>query len=123
MEIVSKRRPETRLKVIRDFSFLHDLQPIHLDPYSTKYIVQEGEGSLISEMAHHFSIVYSCITYDYEGKFINEFKEGRLNKSDKKDSFMLNFLLGMKIKEKSWFNVCNDPIFKVKEPEALPEEV
>jgi hypothetical protein len=37
---------------------------------------------------------------------------GKLAKFDKNDPLLKSLLLGMRIKEKAWFNVCNENVYK-----------
>jgi hypothetical protein len=122
---VSKRKTDAKLKLLKDLSFLLDLKVLRVDQCTAKYVLEEGEGDLIADLAHQFTIVYSSKTYDYEGKLLVEFSEGKVSRSDKKDSHILSFLLGMKVGEKAWFNLCEQPVFRLKQElkEVEEEEV
>ena len=73
-------------------------------------------------MNHDFSIVYSFKSYSFEGRNLNGFPEGKMSKFDKKDPIMLKLLLSMKVAEKAWFNVCEEPVFKVKKTKEQEED-
>jgi hypothetical protein len=50
--------------------------------------------------------------YDYEGRLVSSYPEGKLSKTDNKKPVLLECLLSMRVKEKAWFNCSNSIIYK-----------
>ena len=119
---MSKRKMDSKLKIIKDLSFLLDHRPLPLDSHTTKYVLLAGEGDTIRQMNHDFNIVYSFKSYSFEGRNLNGFPEGKMAKFDQKDPIMLKLLTSMKVEEKAWFNVCEEPVFKLKKTKEQEEE-
>ena len=116
---LAKKKADLKLKIIRDFSFLLDCRPVVVDERITKYVLKEGEEDeeIISDLPLVFDIVYSCKTYDYEGKQLVKYPVGRIGNSDKKDSLIRKLLLTMKVNETAWFNVSEDQVYRKKDPD------
>lgn len=105
-------KKKDKRKIIKDLSFLLEKTAVPLHSNCAKYLLQEGKGEVLSDINEHFDIVYSLRQYDYEGRRINEYPEGKINNQSKKDIALIELLQTMRVKEKAWFNLSNQQIFR-----------
>lgn len=55
-----------------------------------------------------FEAFYSCLKYDYDGKNVEKVAVGKMA-SDKLEP-LHHEIMSMKVKERAWFNVCDQLI-------------
>jgi hypothetical protein len=109
-ERLKNERAETqKLKVHKDFGFLMEIKPIFTNQRTAKYILVEGIDEPMSAYKEDpFEAFISYFKYDYDGKVIDKVASAKIS-SDKAEP-LRDEILTMKLKEKAWFNICDQII-------------
>lgn len=98
-----------KLKVHKDLGFLLSLKPVFISRRTAKYVLEEGVDEAIANFKEDaFEAYYSCLKYDYDGKSIEKVAVGKLA-SDRLEP-LHEEIMSMRVKEKAWFNVCDQPV-------------
>ena len=66
------KKESLKLKIIKDLGFLLEARSEVLSAFTVKYILEEGEGEVISDIAHPFVVKVAVMAYDYEGRMVEK---------------------------------------------------
>lgn len=105
----------------RDLGFLLSIKPTFISRRTAKYLLEEGVDEVIGSFKEDaFEAYYSCLKYDYDGRNVEKIAVGKLA-SDKPEPLHAE-IMSMRVKEKAWFNVCDQLVHVPSDKTELLED-
>lgn len=105
----------------KDLGFLLSIKPTFISRRTAKYVLEEGMDEVVGNFKEDaFEAYYSCLKYDYDGKNIEKIAVAKLA-SDKPEP-LHGEIMSMRVRERAWFNVCDQLVHVPSDRTELLED-